>query len=45
METVPKMNDNGRYETIKENVGGSVTVFIAVCFLLQVKSYWLHRKM
>lgn len=45
MEAVPKMNDNGKYDTISRDVGERVTVLIAVCFLLRVKSYWLRWKM
>lgn len=35
METVPKMNDNGKYDTISWDVGGRVTVLTAVSFLLR----------
>lgn len=34
METVTKMNDNGKYDTINGDVGGSVTVLRAVSSLL-----------
>lgn len=49
METVTKMNDNGKYDTINGDVGGSVTVLRAVSSLLSqvLLPVWRmqHRKL